>query len=157
MNLSENNKRAGKSRSLTLFLIRLFVFAFFLNWFWEILQVPAYETMSGFSTLEKMRICTTASLADASITLGIYVIGAAATRRLRWAINGGWKYYLVFALLGAAAATIIERLALSFDFWRYGEQMPIVPVLGVGLSPFLQLTLLAPATLLLAARKSKRN
>lgn len=146
-NLSENNKRVEKSRSLTSFLIRLFIFAFLLNWFWETLQTPFYETMSGFSRSEKIYITTRAAFVDAVIILGIYALGAAATRRLRWAMNGGWKCYLIFALLGATAATIIEQFALQFDFWRYGEQMPIVPVLKVGLSPFLQLTLLAPAAL----------
>lgn len=106
--------------------------------------------MSGFSMLEKIGICTRASLADAAITLGIYGTGALATRQLRWAMNGGWKHYLVFVLLGAAAATLIEWLAITFDFWRYHGQMPIVPILGVGLYPFLQLTLLAPAALWLA-------
>ncbi len=151
------SSRREKSRSLVSFLIWLFVFAFLLNWFWEILQVPAYETMAGFSRLEKIYIITRASFADAAITLGIYGIGAAAARQSRWAMDGGWKCYLVFALLGAAAATIIEWIALAFDFWRYHGQMPIVPVLGVGLSPFLQLTLLAPAALRLAVWRSGRK
>lgn len=106
--------------------------------------------MSGFSWFETVRICTIASLADATIALGIYGVGALATGRSRWAMESGWKHYLVFALLGAIAATIIELLALATDYWIYHEQMPIIPIFGVGLYPFLQLTLLMPVALWLA-------
>ncbi len=147
-------KRSEKSRSLTSFLIRLFVFAFLLNWIWEITQVTGYETMAGFSGFEKIFIITRATFVDAAIILGIYGIGAVIMRQARWAMDGGWACYPVFALLGSSAATIIERIALSFDFWRYNEQMPIVPVLDVGLYPFLQLTLLAPVALRLAVWRS---
>lgn len=61
-----------------------------------------------------------------------------------------WKYYLVFALLGATAATAIELFAVATERWVYHERMPIIAALGVGLWPFLQLTLLVPAAVGLA-------
>ncbi|MGQ0523110.1 MAG: hypothetical protein ACT4P8_05555 [Betaproteobacteria bacterium] len=135
------------SRSLNSFFAALFTSALVLNWFWEMLQAPAYATMSNFLWAESVRICTIAALADAMITLGIYGIGALVTMRIRWAMAGGWKYYLLFAFLGAAAAATIEWLALASERWIYHDRMPTVPLLGIGLWPFLQLTLLVPAAL----------
>lgn len=90
------------------------------------------------------------------ITLGIYGIVALATGRLRWGAERRWNAYAAAALLGAGWATATEWLALAFGGWSYTEWMPVVPVLGVGLWPFLQLTLLVPAALWVAARWSPR-
>jgi len=116
------------------------------------LQMPAYLKTPANSWQIKLLVCTAASLVDAVITLGVYGLGAFLTGRLRWAVRGEWKVYLIFALGGATSAVIIERAALAFDFWSYSDRMPILPVLGVGLSPFLQLTLLLPAALWIALR-----
>lgn len=65
------------------FLALLFAAAFVLNCLWEWIQVPAYATMAGFWLLERVRIITVASVADAVVTLGIYAVSALATRQLR--------------------------------------------------------------------------
>ena len=143
--------------SVLSFLAALFVTAFVLNWSWEMIQVPAYATMAEFSLFERLRIVTVASFADAAITLGIYGLGALLTRQARWAMKGKRKHYLVFGLLGAAAATIIELRAIASGYWAYADLMPVIPVLGVGLWPFLQLTLLVPAALWIAVWWSRRS
>lgn len=44
--------------------------------------------------------------------------------------------------VGVAITVLLEGLAVVSDDpscgWRYAEAMPVVPVLGIGLAPFLQ-------------------
>lgn len=136
-------------RSQRAFFAALMVAAFFLNWFWEIVQMPAYaaapRSWSGTALAHVVP-----SLGDVAITLGIYGIAALAAGRLDWAATGKWNVYATAALLGGASATAYEWKALGAGWWSYSERMPVVQVLGVGLWPLLQLTLLVPAALWLA-------
>ena len=52
--------------------------------------------------------------------------------------------------LGVGIAVIIERLALPLQHWGYTQYMPIIPYLGVGLTPTLQLALLGYCVFLVA-------
>lgn len=144
-------------RSLCAFVIVLPIAAFGLNWPWEMVQMPAYTELASVSWRDTVRICTVATLGDATITLGIYGVGALATGRLRWGLEKAWNVYATAALLGGACATAIEWRALAFGRWSYSDRMPIVPVLGVGLCPLLQLILLVPAAMWLAAWRTRRS
>ena len=68
-----------------------------------------------------------------------------------WAWTGRWPVFAAAAFLGAVCAVVFERLALAAGRWSYTDRMPIVPVLGVGLWPLLQLTLLVPVAWAIAA------
>jgi hypothetical protein len=84
------------------FFVPLFVSAFVFNWLWEMWQMSAYVEMAGRSWRETALACMLASVGDAFITLLVYAIGALATWNLRWALKGGWRVYLLAALLGDA-------------------------------------------------------
>ena len=142
---------AKTSDSLWWFFPALFIAAFGLNWLWEMLQVPAYEGMAGHPWREIALHCAGASLGDAAITLGIYGVGALAAGRLRWGMKPTWNVYVTAALLGGACAAAIEWQALLSQRWTYSDRMVLVPVLGVGLWPFLQLVLLVPLSFAIAA------
>ncbi|MCI0464160.1 MAG: hypothetical protein L0Z62_45075 [Gemmataceae bacterium] len=139
------------------FFARLLVAAFCLNWLWEMAQMPAYAEMAGRPWRETTLWCTRASVADAAVTLGIWGVGALAAGAWRWGMKATWHVYATGALLGMACATGLEWQALRSGRWSYTEGMPLVPVLDVGLWPFLQLTLLVPAALRIAAWRSARE
>lgn len=139
------------------FFVALFVSAFGLNWAWEMLQMPAYAKTIGNSWQTKTLVCTAASVIDAVITLGVYGLGARLTGRLQRAMSESWKVYLSFAFAGAACAVLIEKVALAFGYWSYSERMPVLPAVGTGLFPFLQLTLLLPLALWIARRLSGKQ
>ena len=143
---------ANQSISVRSFLVRLFVAAFLLNWVWEISQMSFYNE-SGKSWLVKILGCTLATVGDALLTLLAYGIGALFTRNSRWGIGGGWKVYLTLAVCGAGFAVIIEWIARAFGHWSYNDRMPIIPLIEVGLLPFLQLTILLPVALWLTVRR----
>ena len=71
-------------------------------------------------------------------------------------MQGGWKNYIRAALLAAGCAAVIEAVALAMGHRSYIDRMPMVPLFGVGLGPLLQLTLLVPLTLRIAARGSAK-
>ena len=133
-----------KPGSLRQFFAHLFILALALNWFWEMSQMPAFDQTMRQSWRATALTCSLAGLGDAAITLMIYAVIAFATRRRRWVVEGKWQPYLAAALSGAAAAIVIEKVALTAGFWSYSSRMPVVPVFGVGLLPLLQLTLLVP-------------
>lgn len=131
------------------FLIMILA-SFGMNWLWEMAQMPAYQEMAGKPWSETLELCTIATLGDVLLTLLIYGVGGLAAGRVQWGMPGKWNVYATGALLGAVVATAVEWRALAVGKWSYMNHMPIVPVLEVGLWPFLQLTLLVPAAIWIA-------
>lgn len=131
------------SPSLKRYLAALFVAAFALNWPWEMSQMSVYVEMAGRPWGETLLTCTAATIGDALVTLAVYAAGALVTRNSRWALKGDWKVYLSAALAGALCAVVIEWAALYAGHWSYTNGMP--EVLGVGVLPLMQLTMLVPA------------
>lgn len=141
-------KLSAKKSSGRSFYIYLAVIAFALNWVWEIAQMPVYRTAEK-SWGEELFFCTLATVIDVLTILAIY--GAAVffiTRR-------DWKFYLTAALLGAVCAVLFEKIAFAFGWWRYETRMIVVPILGTGILPFVQLTTLAPVSIWLATKASR--
>lgn len=84
------------------------------------------------------------------ITLGIYAAGALAAGDPACGLRGRWNIYATAAVLGLAYAALVEHAALATGRWSHTERMPVVSMLGAGLWPLLQMTLLPPLTFLLA-------
>ncbi len=144
MKLSDK-KSSGRS-----FYVYLAVISFALNWVWEIAQMSAYRTAEK-SWGEELFFCTLATVIDVLAVLAIY--GAAVF----FITQRDWKFYLITALLGAVCAVLFEKIAFAFGWWRYETRMIVVPILGTGLLPFVQLTTLAPVSIWLAAKASGRR
>ncbi|MEJ7932612.1 hypothetical protein WG922_21760 [Ramlibacter sp. AN1015] len=116
------------------------LFALLLNWPWEFMQVPLYEGMPGAQHWQGIKVCTQATFGDAVIMLAAYSVVAVRSGRY-WLLQPTAMRLLAFVALGLAVTAVIETLALSgtwFVRWTYSDEMPRVPVLGIGLAPFLQ-------------------
>lgn len=142
-------------RSLKKFLVVLTISAFVLNIFWELTQVFAFSSLDKASAFEVFILVTIASVADAFITLAAYLFVALLRCNWRWWKSVGVLDFVIFAVFGAISATLIETIAISRGTWTYGDYMPIVPLIEIGLLPFLQLTILLPLALLVALRWCK--
>ena len=138
------------SRSLWPFFAALALAAFCLNWPWEMAQMGAYVEMAGRGWWDVLLPCTQAALGDVALTFAVWAVGALAAADVCWGMTGRWNVYLVAALLGGARALAYEWKALGSGRWHYTDRMPVLPVLGVGLWPLLQLMLLVPLALGLA-------
>lgn len=141
--------QSDKNKTISpIFYGTLFVTAFTLNWFWEVAQTFAFD-MSGVSIGKMLLFCTFASVIDGVVTVLIFWL----LQRFIEVVN--WKFYLAAAVFGSLSAIFFERAAFTFNLWSYDEEMPVLPILGTGLLPFLQLTILVPLAIGLAAKLKK--
>lgn len=109
-------------------------------------QMFAFEIKPEESRSQVFLFCTLASVIDAAVTIGIYLL------LNRFNLSNQVLFYLSAALFGALCATFFEWFAFRFELWRYNQAMPIVPIINVGLLPFVQLTLLVPLAIWLARK-----
>lgn len=142
---------------LVVFFTGMAVISFVLHSIWEMSQMAAYKELAGRPFLETAVRCTPAVLGDVVITFWVYAVGALAAKSLSWGLLPRWNVHLTLALLGAIHAICIEQAALTSGRWSYSDIMPIVPRLGVGVWPLLQLTLLTPMIIALSSRLASRK
>jgi hypothetical protein len=141
------------NRSLTGLFATVFVVAVAVNFAWEIVQSPLFAPMGGW-LLGTWR-CFVASLGDGVIVLAIAAAGSLLFRRADWFVRPGATGYLFTGALGLAVAVGIEIGALATGRWSYSEQMPLIPVVQVGVAPALQMLVLPPLVFAAMARCGK--
>ncbi len=124
----------------------LFAAAFALNWVWEVAQMFAYQTELNKGWLRALLTCTGSSVIDAIVTVAIYGLLAQLMK------PNQAKFYFCAAVLGALCAVGFEWFAFRFGLWSYSEQMLILPIIGTGLLPFVQLTILVPTAIWLTKK-----
>ena len=121
------------------------IFAFLLNFPWEFLQVPFFLGMATAPHWDAIQFCTRASLGDAGIAVAAFWAVAVAVRSRNWVRHPRPREVLGFVAVGVAITIVFEWLATGvLGRWAYADTMPVVPLLGVGLLPLLQWTLLPP-------------
>ena len=117
------------------------VFAFLLNYPWEFSQVPLFAGMPNAPHWTAIKVCAMATLGDTVITLVAHWVVAFVARSRRWIAAPTAGHLMMFVSIGLAITVVIEQLALRglwFGTWSYSPLMPVIPGLGVGLSPLLQ-------------------
>jgi len=119
----------------------LVVFALLLNFPWETLQAPLFVGMGEAPYSEAIRGCLRATLGDAVIMLLAYWIVSVALENRRWILSPRAAHLIWFIALGVLITAVIEWLATRGHWigsWTYSAGMPVVPGVGIGLSPLLQ-------------------
>jgi hypothetical protein len=158
MTHSSSTATASRLQSLArLPELNVAVFALLLNFPLEFLQVPLFEGMADARHWDAIKACTRASLGDVIIMLvAFWVVSAAAASR-RWMAAPRRRHLLLLVATGLVVTVVIEWLALRGQWlggWAYAAAMPIVPGLGVGLSPLVQWIVLPPLVVWFARRQS---
>jgi len=121
-----------------------------LHLVWENAQAPFYAGYESFG--QHFWICLAVIPGDVVITLLIYGLVAAWRRDATWPRQRRWQDAAAVALVGAAVAVALERHAISAGRWSYTAAMPVIPYLGVGLTPVLQMAILLPLSFYLAGK-----
>lgn len=122
---------------------RLFVVAVLINYIWEIAQSPLYVGMEDFNLV--WWHCGLAALGDGLLVLLIHSAGWAVLHRWDWFMHPRAIGYAMMLLAGLAIGVSIEWLAVFVtNRWAYTAQMPLVPLLDVGLAPVAQMLVLPP-------------
>jgi len=133
------------------------LFSFLVNFVWEMWQVPFYQGLSSMDHMNAVRICTQASIGDGVISLLAFWSAASVVRSRRWFLSPTPMPVLMYWAVGIVITIVLEWLATgSLDRWQYSEAMPRLPVLGTGLLPLLQWTLL-PAVILVLVQRQVRG
>ena len=135
----------------TKYIATLAMTAFFLHLVWENAQAPLYTGYQSFS--QHFPICFVGVIGDIVITLLVFAF-------LLLLKKDGVRTTADFAalvIIGFIVAVLIEEHALLIGKWSYGETMPIIPWLNVGLAPILQMTVLFPLSFYLAGLFNKNH
>ena len=136
------------------------LFAFLLNLPWELWQVPMFDRMAAAPHWEAVKTCSRAAAGDAVIAVVAYWAVALVVRHRGWVVVPTLSRLLGFTVCGLAITIAIERLALDglwMQGWSYSSLMPVVPGLGVGLSPLVQWPILPPLLIWLVRRRLRSS
>jgi len=139
-----------------IFLLVFILLALVLNFAWENLQFPLYnsvlsfKSIFGFSFNSLFSIALYASLIDAFWITAVYLLIAIIDKNIRWELN---KVNLIlFSITLILIAMIMERFGLSSGRWSYSSLVPII--FGIGLSPLIQLAVTGLIGLLVSRKLS---
>ena len=132
-----------KNRRIFSTIASLFVVSVPLNFVWELAQMPLY--VDNVNLLDFAQHCIIPSLGDGVILLIIFGVGCWVLRRADWFVRPSAPAYALMLVSGLIIAILIEWVAVyRMGRWSYTTRMPVLPLLGVGLSPVLQMLLLPP-------------
>lgn len=124
-------------------LATLFVISVLLNFPWEVAQMPLYVEEGGW--LEFALHCVIPSLGDGLIVMLIFGVGWAVRGRSDWTDQPGWAAYVLMLVTGFSVAVIVEWVGFyGLNRWGYTARMPLLPGLGIGVVPVLQMLILPP-------------
>lgn len=122
------------------FLMGIVIISFLLNSIWELAHSPLY--LWHQYDFEHVLICALASLADTVIVLIMIFLFGLLFKNVFWVNHLTVSRIIVLAMVGAIGAIIGEMWHTSKGDWAYADYMPLIPWLGVGVSPVLQFTIL---------------
>ena len=113
--------------------------------------MPYYREMP-LSDIRSWLMCLRAALGDAGLTLVIFMTGGLIFRSWCWPdrLSAGKIGYLV--LSGSLIGVLIEIFALSDNRWEYSSSMLVIPWLGVGAVPFIQMICLPCLSFIVSAK-----
>ena len=125
---------------------------------WEIVQLPLYTIWTQESLAYNAYAvlhCTAGDvlIAGATLALSLVIAGRGA-----WPFERFWSVVSLATAAGVGATIYSEWLNTSVRLaWAYSESMPVVPVLGTGLTPLAQWLVLPPLGLWLCRRRLFRS
>ena len=130
----------------------LFIIGFPINLIFEYLHMPLFEVhvLNGYiDSRSLLSICS--ALWNILWTFLIFILMKNIFGP-NWTTNWNFQKVLVVVLSGAVLVSIGERIALLTDMWSYSALMPIIPILSIGLTPFLVISIVPVLSMYLASR-----
>jgi len=134
--------------SIVSLLAAIAVVAGALHLVWEGMHVSLY---GGYETLTRLPITFYATIGDVGYTIGAVLLAALFKGNFRWLSAPSMRDLAGLAVMGALIALFVEYKALALGRWFYLDAMPMIPILNVGLTPILQMMILLPFSVWVAA------
>jgi hypothetical protein len=123
--------------------LHILIFAFLLNFVWELLQMPLFGEFSEYPYYQIILHCTKATSGDVVISLVAFAGACLITRSRMWIVSMNKSGVVAFLVIGLVITIVFELLATGpLNRWQYGELMPILPFIEVGVSPVAQWVIL---------------
>ena len=141
-------KKATNRKVFIRFVLMITILAFLLNFSWELMQMPLYNSASF--TINHITFCALGSVADAIMVLLIYFSLAVIFKNPLWIHPLQGQRIIIVILIGGIGAALSEMRHLSLGNWAYSNLMPLIPIINVGISPVLQFMLLPILTYILS-------
>jgi hypothetical protein len=134
-------QRAPDKRRFTRFIGWVTGLSFLVNFAWEVSHCRLYQVFGRYD-VPHVAFLAGAALADAIMAVLLYFGFALLYHDGLWVqrlspFRTGW-----LMVAGGSGAMISELAHLSAGNWAYTDRMPLLPGLGVGVSPVLQFTVL---------------
>lgn len=129
----------------------LFLFAFLLNFVYEVWQAPYYTFYNSPSLADKIRDLTHCSFGDAVIILICSWVVSAINRSRYWMLRPTRQFTLLFTGVGLLITLVLETYRVNVSK-AYGVPVFAVPFLGMSALAVLQWIILPPLILYLARR-----
>jgi hypothetical protein len=121
--------------------LHISIFAFLLNFVWELLQMPLFADFADFPYYQTILHCTKATFGDVVISLVAFAGACLITRSRMWIISMNKSGVVSFLAIGLVITVAFELLATGpLNRWEYSESMPTV--IGIGVSPLAQWVIL---------------
>jgi len=136
----------NKWRAVLLLEAKLILVVFLISLLYENAHLPLYANFGGSSLAYKLYAAAHCAFGDLTPFLIGYHLVALFFHSLSWPVSSRWKTgfaaLLLFTLAYGATAEVIYVHLLKA--WEYKPTMPIVPLLNIGLTPFIQWPIVAP-------------
>lgn len=127
----------------------LFAVGFALNLVWELGQMQYFTALSEIGYPRAVLFCALASVVDGVAVVSIFIV-------LENLFDNGRGDYVIAAVLGGLTAVLFELVATKLGLWTYAASMPVIPFIGVGLLPMIQLLLLVPLSIFVTRKLDNR-
>jgi len=124
-------------------LTGIFVVAALVNAPWKVAQSRLYVGQDGGSI--PWWHCAFMGLGDGVLVLGIFLIGRVVLGHWEWFAHPGLNGYATMLISGLAISVATEWMMVYVaPRWGYRADMPLIPGLGVGITPIAQMLILPP-------------
>ena len=130
----------------------LFLFAFLVNFVYEVWQSPYFEFYQMPSLADKVNYINHCTVGDGIITVICYWILGLLQRDRHWIFAPTWKLTLLFTSLGWIYTLVSEIYRVQVAK-LYGVSVLVVPSMGISWLPLLQWVILPPIVLFLTRRQ----
>ena len=122
---------------------------------WEVLQLPLYTLWSTGTLRQQAFAVLHCTLGDVMIAGLALLVAISVFGRPSWPSAGIRRVYLATLMFGIGYTIYSEWLNVSVrGSWGYAEMMPVIPILGTGLTPLLQWFVVPTTALWSAVGKS---
>jgi hypothetical protein len=132
--------------------INFFVFAFLVNFVYEVWQSPYFEFYNQPSLAEKIAAINHCTFGDGVITVICSLIVSWLYRSRYWILQASWKSILIFTGLGWAY-TFVSEIYRTRIAHLYGVFNFTLPIIGISWLPLLQWAILPPIVIYLTRRQ----